>query len=98
MVSGTVPSSVLKRLFKPAEGGLSVELAAFLEGLDFDAADHRRVTELAEKAQKGLLSEVERQEYETYILLDDLLAILRMKARQSLRALPPTREPARNGG
>lgn len=98
MVSSTATSSLLKRLIEPDNGNLPTQVAEFLESLDFEDADHARVAALAQAAQRGRLTQAERQEYETYVLLDDLLAILRLKARRSRQAPgSPAKEPTRRG-
>jgi len=44
-----------------------------------------RVHELAEKANAGTLSEQERAEYEYYVDVDDVIGILKAKARHLLQ-------------
>ncbi len=44
----------------------------------------RRVNELAERANEGLLSDDERSEYETLISAADFIDILKVKARRRL--------------
>jgi hypothetical protein len=44
-----------------------------------------RVQELADKANLGLLSERERAEYEIYIDVDDVVGLLKLKARSLLQ-------------
>jgi hypothetical protein len=47
-----------------------------------------RVEELAEKATSGMLTERERSEYEYYIDVDDVIGLLKAKARSVLARSP----------
>lgn len=60
---------------------LTPEQLQRLAELQGDAKLEARVTELAEKANEGELSDAERAEYEAYIEANDLLAILQAEAR-----------------
>jgi hypothetical protein len=53
--------------------------------LDFSRADHDRVAELSAKANEGLLSSDEKDELDEYIRVADLVALLQLKARNSLK-------------
>ena len=44
-----------------------------------------RVTELGDKANSGTLSEQERAEYEHYVDVDDVIGLLKAKARDLLK-------------
>ncbi len=60
---------------------LNAEAAQRIVGLRIDPEIHARVEVLADKANEGLLSEDERDEYKTYIEMADLIAILKLKAQ-----------------
>jgi hypothetical protein len=47
------------------------------------------MSELAEKSNRGEISETERRELEGYVFVGDMLAILKSKARLSLRKQSP---------
>lgn len=53
--------------------------------MEADSAAQARVTELAEKCNQGLLTPVEQKEYETYVHVGNLIAILQAKARLYLK-------------
>ena len=80
---------LLDRLLRPNDATLSAELAAFFLNLDFDASERSRIDALAEKSNSGTLTADERAEYEWYVLLGDLLSLLQIKARASLRKHQP---------
>jgi hypothetical protein len=50
------------------------------------AETQARVDELAEKANEGALTDVERGEYEAFINAADFIAVLRLKALRRLTA------------
>ena len=76
---------VLRGILKPGEGTLRPDLAEYLLTLQFDEASLARVKELAEKSDDGTLTSQEREEFESYVFLGDLLALVHSKARLSLR-------------
>ena len=63
---------------------MSPELARFVLDLDFPPGDHARFEELSAKAQAGALTPDEAAELDNYLHVDNLLAILRLKAERSL--------------
>jgi hypothetical protein len=76
---------ILNRVIQPGEGDMAPELARYVLSLDFSAPDHERIAALSARAQEGALSEEEAAELDGYLRVNDLLAILQSKARQSLR-------------
>jgi hypothetical protein len=77
-------SSVLERLLHPEEGDLPVEVAERILALDFEPADHARYLELSEKSQIGTLTAEDRVILNDLLVANDVLTILRAKARRSL--------------
>jgi uncharacterized protein YnzC (UPF0291/DUF896 family) len=53
-----------------------------------DPVAQARIDLLARKCNEGRLTDEERQEYETYVHLGNLIAILKTKARLRLRHQP----------
>jgi len=47
-----------------------------------------RARELAEKETAGHLSEIERAEYENYVGVDDVIGLLKLRARSVLQRSP----------
>ncbi len=80
MTSNTGPA-ILSRLLGSDLARLTPEAAHFLLGLDFPNEDHQRVAKLSEKAAHRTLSVKEREEFDEYMSVADLLAVLQSKAR-----------------
>jgi hypothetical protein len=78
-------AEILGRLIKPAQPDFSPEAARAILRLKFDKSDLVRVDRLSSRAQKGSMTAEERAEMEEYILLADVLAMLKSKARLSLK-------------
>ena len=81
-------ASVLDRLLEPVTRCLTPESARALVELRADADAQTRIAELAEKCNEGRLTAEERREYETYVHVGNLIAILQAKARVLLRQKP----------
>jgi hypothetical protein len=80
-VSPVNPADILRRALSPPTAGLSVES---LSRIDFAPEDHEQMRDLAAKARDGALSDEERELLSHYEVVNDLLGILRSKARISL--------------
>jgi hypothetical protein len=77
----TSNSHILQRLLKPVSSLFNEEAARKLIKLKADRQAQRRVAALARKCNEGELTADEREEYETYVLAGDLIAILQAQAR-----------------
>lgn len=77
-------ANVLDRILDPVADCLSPEAATRLVNLRLDPVTQRQLDELAAKANEGLLTQQERDDYETIIDGLDLVAILKAKARMIL--------------
>jgi hypothetical protein len=78
-------TDVLNRLVGVNEQGFTPDVARYFLKLDFLETDHERMAELAEKAQLGELTPLEKAEMETYNQFGHLLAILQLRARRVLK-------------
>jgi hypothetical protein len=78
-------AEIFSRLIDPDNPSLTPEAARALLQLNFTAADHARMQELAGKSNEGELTVDERRELESYVFVGDVLGILKAKARRSLR-------------
>ena len=83
MANGT---TVLERVIQPENGDLSPELARQVLRFDFPPSDHARYEDLSTRANEGKLTEMERVELEEYLDVNDLLTVLKAKAKASLRS------------
>ncbi len=75
---------LLERLLEPVSTSLNDEAARKLIGLKANRKAEARVAELARKCNEGELTPAQRQEYQTYVMAAELIAILQAKARLRL--------------
>ena len=88
-VKGSFEVDILTRIIDPSNPTLAPEAARALLDLSYTDADHARVSELARKSNEGTLTPEEREQLEGYVFVGDLLALLKSKARLSLRKHSP---------
>jgi hypothetical protein len=81
---------VLKRLLDPLARCLSPQGARQLIRMKADPVAQARIDLLARKCNEGQLTDEERHEYETYVHLGNMIAILKAKARLQLKREPAT--------
>lgn len=81
----------IDRLVDSVGGTLTLSFARRLVMLRPEPLVEERLEELAEKSTAGTLTETERAEYESLVILGDLIAILQKRARALLAS-------SRNGG
>ncbi len=82
-------AGILDRLLDPVSRILSPEVARQLLAVRADPELQARVDALAEKCGEGQLTPEEREEYETYVRVSRIIAILQAKARKLLVQQPP---------
>ncbi len=78
-------ATIWMRVIEPEKNMLSREAAHSLLGLKFSEEDKARMNELAQKNREGRLSAEERLELESYVKVGDVLSLLHLKARKSLK-------------
>lgn len=81
MTHQTSAAAIFGRLWSSA---LSRPVARHLLTLGFDAEDKDRMHALAERCRDGRLTAAERAEYDAFIRVGELLAVLHSKARMRL--------------
>jgi hypothetical protein len=81
-ISPASQADILRRALSPPTAGLSVDS---LSRVDFAPEDHEQMRELTAKAREGILTQDERDLLVAYEVVNDLLGILRSKARISLK-------------
>lgn len=84
MGNATAAVAVMDRMLDQLSGCLDAEAARRVVDLRIDAETQARVAALAEKANEGLLSTEELEEYKSYIDMGDVIAILKLKAKRIL--------------
>jgi len=67
---------------------LSPEAAEYLLSITFPETDRKRLEQLAERSAAGTLTDEERAEYDSYLHIGNLLAVMQSKARVALRRKP----------
>lgn len=75
---------LLDHLLDPISEALGPDAARRLLALRADDAAQRRIDELAERANDGVLSAEERQQYESLVAAASVIALLQSKARAVL--------------
>lgn len=88
MTGADTDLSVLHRLLDSDEP-LSPDVAKFFLSLKLSEKDVEQIRELSEKANEGELSTEERNQLTTYVVLNDLLAIMQSRARTSIGQRTP---------
>ena len=78
-------SRVLDRLLEPISRCLNPDGARALIEMRADPVAEARIEELAEKCTEGQLTPEEKHEYETYVHVGNVVAILQAKARLHLK-------------
>jgi hypothetical protein len=88
-LTATHQADILARVFRPEEADMSEDAARSLLKLTFSAEDRERMDALAAKAREGSLSDEEVLELENYERVNNLLGIMKSKARRCLKQPPP---------
>jgi len=73
---------------------LSLEAAEYLLSIDFGEADRNRMLHLAERSEAGTLTAEEQAEFDGYLHIGNLLAVMQSKARLALKRKPQNRPPS----
>ena len=82
-------AEVFSRLIDASNPSLSPEAAAGILQLKYSERDHARMAELAARSDAGTLTPEEHRELESYVFVGDVLALLKSKARLSLKKSAP---------
>ena len=76
------------RLFEGRKDDISPDAARYLLSIEFGESDRVRMQELADRSEAGLLTEQEQNEFDSYLHIGNLLAVMQSKARIALRQVP----------
>ncbi len=74
-------AAIWARLIESQKGELTPEAAKYLLTLRFSDEDQARVQDLADRSQEGTLSEDDMSEFDRYLRVGNLLAVVQSKAR-----------------
>jgi len=83
-------ATLLDGLLDPFGECLTPEVAQKLVDLQASPAVIARVEELAEKCTEGVLTSDERAEYESYVHVNDVMTMLKARARKFLQSTVPS--------
>jgi hypothetical protein len=78
-------TKILDRFLDPVGSLLTPEVARRLVRFRADAKTQKYLDQLADKNQEGVLSDAEREEYDTLISAIDFVTVLQTKARSLLK-------------
>jgi hypothetical protein len=78
----------LASLLEPVSSSLNEEAARKLVGLRANRRTQARVAALARECNEGVLTSGERKEYEAYVLIGEVIALLQAQARMLLTSRP----------
>jgi hypothetical protein len=92
LVTPNSEAAIWARLMQANKNQPSAEAAEFLLTVDFDKRDQRRMLQLAERSEAGTLTDEERTEFDGYLHVGNLLAVMRSKARLALQTKPQDRQ------
>lgn len=84
VVNSNTEAAILGRLLA-VQAKMTREVAEFLLGIDFEAADTDRMNLLSERVRQGALTEEETAELDSYLHAGSLLSILQSRARRFLK-------------
>jgi hypothetical protein len=84
--STTYEGTLLDNLLEPFEECLTPEFERKLVNLQAGPAVLARVEELADKCNEGTLTADERAEYESYVHVNHVLTMLKVRARKVLQS------------
>ena len=91
LLSPNSEAAIWARLMQARRDELSPEAAEFLLALDFGESDRQRMLELADRSENGTLTAEEQLEYDGYLHVGNLLAVMQSRARLVLKSKPQDR-------
>jgi hypothetical protein len=91
LLSPNSEAAIWARLMQAQKSDLSPEAAEFLLAMDFGEQDRQRMLQLAERSEAGTLTAEEQLEFDGYLHVGNLLAVMQSKARVALKTNPRSR-------
>src|SRR5437016_500164 len=83
-MSASEKTAILERVFQPADHTMTPEVARWMIGLRADGDLQSRFDELADRNTEDTITNEELDEYDEYLLVSRLVAVLQAKARDVL--------------
>ena len=81
-------AAIWARLMAVHGDDLAPEVAAYLLSIGFGDSDRDRMQQLAVRSESGTLTDEELAEFDSYLHVGNLLAVMQSKARVALRRKP----------
>jgi hypothetical protein len=81
-------AAIWARLMQAQQGDLSPEAAEYLLSIGLEEGDRRRMLQLADGSGSGTLTVDEQAEFDSYLHVGNLLAVMQSRARAVLRRKP----------
>ena len=94
LLSPNSEAAIWARLMQAQQDELSPETAEFLLRIYFEEGDRKRMLLLAERSEAGTLTADEQTEFDGYLHVGNLLAVMQSKARLALKTKPQDRHHA----
>jgi hypothetical protein len=91
LLSPNSEAAIWARLMQAQKDELFHEAAEFLLALDFGESDRERMLQLADRSEAGTLTAEEQTEFDGYLHVGNLLAVMQSKARLALKTKPQSR-------
>jgi hypothetical protein len=91
LLSQKSEAAIWARLMQAQRDELSPEAAEFLLAMDFGESDRQRMLQLAERSEAGTLTAEEQIEFDGYLHVGNLLAVMQSRARRALKTKPRDR-------
>ena len=88
LIGQTSEAAIWARLMQAQKAELSSDAAEFLLTIHFEEADRKRMQQLAERSEAGTLTVEEQAEFDGYLHIGNLLAVMQSNARLVLRRKP----------
>jgi len=89
LLSPNREAAIWARLMQAQRDALSPEVAEYLLSIEFGESDRAQMRQLAERSESGTLTDEEQIEFDSYLHVGNLLAVLQSKARVALGRKPP---------
>ena len=91
LLSPNSEAAIWTRLMQAQKDELSPDAAEFLLAIDFGGSDRQRMLQLAERSEAGTLTAEEQIEFDGYLHVGNLLAVMQSRARLALKTKPQDR-------
>ena len=78
-------AAILSRVIQPDSGDWPQAAAEAILRIGFNETDRERMQQLADRSESGTLTDEERTEFDSYLHIGNLIAVMQSKARLVLR-------------